>query len=284
MIPKVTTRSGRRAITPPRTGRPPLRSRQWIGKYQIVGRLGEGGFATVYKAFDSVLGLHVALKLPHPQLLSEEVLGDFRREVRLTARLEHEHILQIKDASVIDGHFVIVFPLGEKSLEERLAKRISLEHAMDIGWQLLEAVAFAHEMGVIHCDIKPDNVILFPDSQVRLADFGIARVASKTVAASGTGTLGYMPAEQAMGKPSMRSDVFAVGVVLYRMLTGTLPEWPFDWPGPGYHRLRGRAHPDLIAFLKRAIDPNPRKRFRDGSQMLIAFETLFDKALRHAKR
>ncbi len=271
-------------MTPSRSGWAPLRVRQWLGKYRIDARLGEGGFATVYKAFDSVLGLYVAIKAPHAQWVSDDLLKDFRREVRLTSQLEHDHILQVKDASVIDGHFVIVFPLGERSLEARLAKRISLEHAMDIGWQLMEAVAFAHELGVIHCDIKPDNVIMFPHSQVRLADFGIARVATKTVAASGTGTLGYMPAEQAMGKPSMRSDVFAMGMVLYRMLTGVLPEWPFDWPGPGYHRLRGRAHPDLIALLKRAIDPNPRKRFRDAAQMLVAFEELYDKALRHAKR
>jgi serine/threonine-protein kinase len=246
--------------------------------------LGEGGFASVYKAFDTVMGLYVALKIPHQPIVTEELLDSFRREVRIAARLEHEHILQIKDADFINGRFVIVFPLAEKTLEERLAKRISFESAMDLGWQLLEAVAFAHEHGVIHCDIKPENVMLFPHAQVRLADFGIARVARGTIQASGAGTVGYMPPEQAMGKPSRRSDVFSVGLILYRMLTGTLPEWPFDWPGPGYHRLRGRAHPDLIALLKRAIDPNPRKRFRDAEQMLSTFESLYDKAIRHARR
>jgi serine/threonine protein kinase len=97
---------------------------------------------------------------------------------------------------------------------------------------MIEAVAYAHRQRIIHCDIKPENFILFPDNRLRLTDFGIARVAQNTVAGSGSGTVGYMAPEQAMGKPSMRSDVFSLGLVIYRMLTGQLPEWPFEWPPP----------------------------------------------------
>ncbi len=129
---------------------------------------------------------------------------------------------------------MIALPLGEESLEERLARRLSLRTALDFGEQLLRAVSFAHEQHVIHCDVKPDNLLLFPDGRLRLTDFGISKVAHRTISASGAGTVGYMAPEQAMGRPSRRSDVFASGLVLWQMFSGRLPEWPFEWPLAGY--------------------------------------------------
>ena len=166
---------------------------------------------------------------------------------------------------------MIVFPLGEKSLADRMRCRMSLQTILDLAEQMIDAVAYAHRQRIIHCDIKPENFILFPDNRVRLSDFGIARVAQNTVKGSGSGTVGYMAPEQAMGKPSMRSDVFSLGLVIYRMLTGHLPEWPFDWPPEGCRRLRQRVHSDLVAVLKKALEVSPRKRFRDASAMLQAF-------------
>ena len=119
------------------------------------------------------------------------------------------------------------------SLDDRLQKRISLSTAVDYSAQILAAVAYAHEHRIIHCDIKPDNFLIFADGRVRLADFGIARVAQKTLRGWGEGTVGYIAPEQAMGKPSFRSDVFSTGLVLYRMFSGCLPEWPYRWPPPG---------------------------------------------------
>lgn len=261
-----------------------LRARQRLGKYRIESRLGEGGFASVYQAMDTIQGIRVALKVPHDAHVTDEVLEDFRKEVRTTSRLEHEHILPIKDASIIDNRLVIVLPLGERTLDDRLRSRMSFEQALDISEQILEAVAYAHRHRIIHCDIKPENVILFPDGQIRLADFGIAKVAQKTIRGSGTGTVGFMAPEQAMGKPSLRSDVFSIGLIMYRMFSGHWPEWPFEWPPAGYRRLRSKAHPELVALLKRAVEPNPRKRFRDADQMLAAFQKLKLKSLRHAKR
>jgi eukaryotic-like serine/threonine-protein kinase len=259
-----------------------LKARQKLGKYRIERRLADGGFATVYQALDTIEGIRVALKIPHASVVNESLLNDFRKEARLTARLDHAHILPLKNASFIDGQFVIVSPLGEKTLADRLRSRMSLRTALDLAEQMIDAVAYAHRQRIIHCDIKPENFIIFPGGRVRLTDFGIAKVAQRTIRASGSGTVGYMAPEQAMGKPSLRSDVFSLGLVLYRMLTGTLPEWPYRRPPAGYRRLRGRVHPELIEFLRKAMEMNPRKRFRDADQMLTAFRRVKPRALLYA--
>lgn len=259
-----------------------LRVGQKLGKYQIQRRLSEGGFAVVYQALDTIEGVRVALKIPHQSLVGPATLEDFRREVRLTAKLNHPHILSLKNADFVEGRFVIVLPLGVKSLADRIRNRMSLATVLDFTQQMLEAVAYAHRQRVMHCDIKPDNFILFADNHLRLADFGISKVAHRTVRASGSGTVGYIAPEQAMGKPSPRSDVFSLGLILYRMLSGQLPEWPFEPPMPGFAKLRKRAHPELIALILRAIDVKPRNRFRDADQMLLAFQKIRKRALNYA--
>lgn len=260
-----------------------LRIRQKIGKYRIERRLGQGGFASVYQAMDTIQGIHVAIKIPHSQYSTETVLNEFRKEIRTTQNLDHENILPLKDASIIDDRLVMVFPLGVETLLQRLTRRLSLETALEIAEQIIRAAAHAHAHKVIHCDIKPDNVIVFPGNRIRLADFGIAKISQKTVQGAGTGTIGYMAPEQAMGKPSRRSDVFSIGLINWRMLTGQWPEWPFAWVPRGYSRLRGRVHPEFIEFLRRSIEPNPRKRFRDAEQMLSVFLKLKLRTVRHAK-
>jgi len=261
---------------------PVIKARQKLGKYRIERRLANGGFAVVYQAMDTIEGIRVALKVPHASNIDDVVLREFRHEVRMTAKLDHPNILPLKNATFVDDRFVIAFPLGERSLDERLKRRISLQTALYFAEQLLEAVAYAHRSRIIHCDIKPENVIIFGGNRLRLTDFGIAKVALRTVRASGTGTVGYMAPEQAMGKPSFRSDVFSLGLILYRMFAGEWPEWPYNWPPAGYARLRGRVHPDLIRFLRRAIEIQPRDRFRDADQMLAAFRKVKGKALHHA--
>jgi serine/threonine-protein kinase len=257
-----------------------LKPGQKIGKYKLKARISNGPYATVFRAQDTLEGVHVALKIPHKSLVTKESLDDFSREVRLAAKLVHPNILGLKSADFIDGHLVIAFPLGEESLEERLARRLSLRTALDLGEQLLHAVAFAHEQHVIHCDVKPDNLLLFPDGHLRLTDFGISKVAHRTISASGAGTVGYMAPEQAMGRPSRRSDVFATGLVLWQMFSGKLPEWPFEWPLAGYDKLKATLHPDMIALLKRSLDLKPSRRFEDGSQMLAAYMRAKPKVLR----
>lgn len=261
-----------------------FRARQRVGKYRIERRLANGGFAVVYQAMDTIEGIRVALKVPHSNFIDEDVLKDFRSEVRMTAKLDHANILPLKNASFIDGHFVIAFPLGRESLYERLRRRMSLATVLDFSEQMLHATAYAHRQRIIHCDIKPENFILFANNRIRLTDFGIAKVAQKTVRAAGTGTIGYMAPEQAMGKPSLRSDVFSLGLIMYRMLSGQWPDYPYEWPFPGHQKLRGRVHRDVVGFLRKSIEVMPRKRYRDADQMLEEFRPLHQRALKHQAR
>lgn len=262
-----------------------LRPRQKFGKYTIQRRIAQGGFADVYRAYDTIEGINVAIKIPHRTVLAQRTLADFMREVRLTSKLDHPNILHIKNADYVDGEFVIVYPLGEGTLADKLKKRLAFQSALDYTQQMLDAVAFAHRKRVLHCDIKPENLILFGSNVLKLADFGIAKIATRTMSASGSGTVGYVAPEQALGKPSLRSDVFSLGLIIYQMATNELPEWPFDWPPPGYEKLKRKAHPDFIAMVRRAMSVNARRRYANAGEMLAAFERVKRKAQRpSAKR
>ncbi len=248
-----------------------LRANSRLDKYRIVRRLGEGTFANVYEAFDTLEGHRVALKIPHQQTWTADEIAQFQREIRLAVRLDHPNVLSLKNASFIGDRLVMVFPLGVETLANRLARRIRRETALCFSTQMIAAVAYAHENRLLHCDIKPENLILFDDNRLRLADFGLAKFVRGTIWASGAGTVGYMAPEQAMGKPSYRSDVFSQGLVLYRMFAGVLPAWPFNRPLPEFHRLRRGISSDMVELICRAIDPTPSKRFRDGVAMRNAF-------------
>jgi hypothetical protein len=248
-----------------------LRAKTKLGKYLIERKIGEGGFSIVYQARDSIEGIRVALKIPHAHLITGTAMEDFRKEVRLVARMEHPNILPLKNAQFIDELFVIVSPWGMMTLDERLQKRLPFDTAIDYAGQMLSAVSYAHSQRIVHCDIKPDNFILFEGNRLRLTDFGVAKVAQKTLRASGAGTLGYMAPEQAMGRPSFRSDVFSLGLVLYQMFSGHLPEYPFAWPPPGFRALEKRINEGMLELLKRAMDLNAKKRFADARAMLAAF-------------
>lgn len=257
-----------------------LRARQKLGKYRIERRLSDGPLAAVFQAYDTIHGQRVALKIPHRRLMDDYFLADFRKEARVLARLDHPNILSIQNASFIDGYFVISMPLGIETLGERLQRRIATTKALDFTRQILLATAHAHGQRIIHCDIKPDNFILFPGNLLRLADFGFAKLARGRIEASGSGTVGYVAPEQAMGRPMYASDVFSIGLILYRMFSGTLPRWPYEWPPPGARRLRQKLHPDMVALIRRAIEVAPKARYRDAIRMLAAF----DRVRRHAVR
>ncbi len=266
------------------SGKNEIRARQVLGKYRVQNRIARGGFANVFRAHDTIEGISVAIKIPHDRYVDKATLELFRKEVRMTARLDHPNILPIKTASFVDDHFLIVYPLGAGSLETRLGRRAPLRTVL--GWieQMLEALAYAHDRGIIHCDVKPENLILFDHDKLRLADFGIAKVAQHTLKAEGTGTLGFVAPEQAMGHPSLRSDVFSAGLVIYRMLAGETPEWPFDWPFPSYEKIKGKVHPDLLALVRRATEVDARARFQNARHMLEAFRRVKSRALTQASR
>ncbi len=228
--------------------------------------------ADVYRAFDTIHREKVALKIPKAgELISDE---DYLHEVQVAVKLKHPNILSVTNASYIDDQFVIAMELGRESLGDRIERRISTARALDYSGQALAAVAFAHEKKIIHCDIKPENFIIFDDHVVKLADFGFAKLSLRTIKASGSGTIDYIAPEQAMGRPMFQSDVFSLGLVLYRLLSGKLPEWPYEWPMAGHERLVSRYRPELLAILEKALKLNPKERFRDAMQMHAAFEAL----------
>lgn len=251
-----------------------LRVGSRLGKYRITEKLGEGGFATVYAAHDLIEDRRVALKIPpRPPAANTSSWDDLHREVRIMARLAHPCILPLKDARFIEGHFVIVFPLGQETLAERLTRRISRATAVDLIGQMISAVAHAHEQRVLHRDIKPENFVLFPEQAVQLTDFGLARFARRAHPMSASGTIGYMSPEQAMGHPTYRSDVFSLGLVIYRMLSGEVPEYPFDRL-PAFPKFRRGLSQDFVALVRKAIDPVPTRRFRDAVAMHNAFSKI----------
>ncbi|NQV25968.1 MAG: protein kinase, partial [Rhodopirellula sp.] len=171
-----------------------LKARQRLGKYRIERRLGSGGFADVYAAMDTIEGIRVALKIPNSKV-DEAVLRVFRHEIRLAGSLDHPNILNLRFAGFYENEFIISFPMGRETLSDRLSRRMSTATSLDLAEQMLKAVACAHRQKIIHCDIKPENFILFPENLLKLADFGIARIAQKTVKGGGTGTVGYMAPE-----------------------------------------------------------------------------------------
>ena len=247
-----------------------LRARQKIGKYRILGRIASGPLADVYRAYDTIQKRRVALKLP--KVSGNIGYDECLHEVQVATRLRHPNILAVLDASFIDGHFVIAMELGEESLADRIERRTSTARAIDLASQAIAALAYAHDNKIIHCDIKPENFILFPGNRLKLGDFGFAKIGLRTLKASGSGTIDYIAPEQAMGRPKFQSDVFSLGLVLYRMFSGKLPEWPFDWPMPGYERLAARVRPEIVAMLQKAIQLDPKKRYRDAVQMQAQFE------------
>ncbi len=205
-----------------------------IGPYQILGELGRGAMAVVWRAFDTRLEREVALKeplLPHGMdtAMREELAVRFVREGKTAARLNHPGIVTIFNAEVIDGRPLIAMELITGRTLASLIQQgaLAVDQAVSILDQLLDAVGYAHAAGIVHRDIKPDNIFVTNQGQVKLADFGIAHVeAQGTMTQAGTilGTPGYMSPEQVQGGlADARSDIFSVGVIAYELLVGRDP-------------------------------------------------------------
>ena len=249
-----------------------LKARQKIGKYRILGRIASSSLADVYRAYDTIQNRRVALKIPRRAHNIGE--NEFLHEVQVATRLQHPNILSVLNASYVDDRFVIAMDLGDESLADRIERRMSTALAMDLAGQAIAALAYAHAHKFIHCDIKPENYILFPGNQLKLTDFGFAKLSLRTLKASGSGTIDYIAPEQAMGRPKFQSDVFSLGLVLYRMLSGRLPEWPFTWPLVGLDRLNARVPRGMVAMLQKAIQLDPNKRYASAVQMQTEFKRL----------
>jgi serine/threonine-protein kinase len=202
-------------------------------RYRLDREIGAGGMATVYLAQDLRHGRAVALKVLRPELAAVIGAERFLAEIRLTANLQHPHILPLFDSGEADSYLFYVMPFVEgETLRDRLnhEKQLPVPDCLRIGSEVASALDYAHRHGVVHRDIKPENILIH-DGQAMVADFGIALAASKasgsrmTETGMSLGTPNYMSPEQAMGEREItaRSDVYALGAVLYEMLTGEPP-------------------------------------------------------------
>jgi serine/threonine protein kinase/beta-lactam-binding protein with PASTA domain len=257
------------------------------GRYQVEAQIGYGGMATVYRAEDIQLGRKVAVKVLHAQYAEDqEFVERFRREAKAAAQLQHPGIVSVYDTGSWDGTWYIAMELLEgPTLKERLVAegRIAPGEAIAITEQILRAVRAAHRDGIIHRDIKPHNVILDDEGRPTVTDFGIARRGASDMTATGSilGTAHYIAPEQAQGEViTPRTDLYAVGVVLYEMLTGRTP---FEGDSavsialahvnnePRSPRsLVPEVSPALDAVVLRALAKRPSDRFADADAFLAA--------------
>jgi eukaryotic-like serine/threonine-protein kinase len=200
------------------------------GRYRVLRKIGGGGMADVYLCEDLTLGRRVALKVLLSRFLNDPSFVErFRREAKAAAGLNHANLVSIYDWGEVDGTYFIVMEYVEGETLKDLVRRggrLSGSEAVRISLQLLAALEFAHRTGIVHRDVKPQNVMLDRDGNAKVTDFGIARAGDSGMTEAGSilGTAQYLAPEQAKGqRVDERSDLYSVGIVLYEMLTGTVP-------------------------------------------------------------
>lgn len=269
------------------------------GKYEVQAELGRGGMGVVYRGYDALLRRPVAIKLLAPYLSADPPSVErFRREAVLAANLHHPNVVTIFDVGQQgDIHYIVMELLPGVTLEEWLRRNgpMPLPLANQVASQVASALDYAHHQGMIHGDVKPANVMLDPTSpgspgaafQVKLMDFGLARAreapaGAAQVSASGAGTLDYMAPEQVLGGPlDVRTDVYAFGVLLYRLLTGQTPfvrseplavayahtrEAP-----PSLRQLRGDLPKAVEEVVLKALAKQPDQRYQTAGQLAADF-------------
>jgi serine/threonine-protein kinase len=259
-------------------------------RYTLVEPLGGGGMAQVYLAHDEVLDRDVALKILRKQYAhDEEFVERFRREAQNAAALSHPNVVSVYDRGRSeDGTYYIAMeyvPGG--TLKDRIVNEGPLDpgSAAELGSQVAGALGFAHERGVIHRDVKPQNILLSASGEVKVADFGIARAATATTTSSSLilGTAGYMSPEQAMGEPvGPQSDLYSLGVVLYEMLTGKLPyeaDSPMDValqrvnePPRSPRETNPNVPEALDALTVKLLAKNPEDRYASADELIDDLE------------
>ena len=264
-------------------------SKRQLGKYSLVRKIGSGGMSSVYKAIDETNQNAVAVKVLPPGLDDAQNFRlRFEREAKILMRLRHPHIVPLLDFGSDDGIYYMVMPLMEVgTLRERLRKGpIRPEQGAIIIRQISEALQFAHNAGMVHRDVKPSNILMDGEDNAWLSDFGTAYVSNATASLTGSSVIGtpqYMAPEQARGEPvSEKTDVYALGIVLYQMCTGQLP---FDADTPlaiaMKHTTEPLPRPTLInpnipqevgKVLIRALEKRPEDRYASAIELSEAFE------------
>jgi len=248
-------------------------------RYEIEELVGHGGMSSVYKARDSLLERHVALKVLHEQYSADDDFVErFKREARSVAQLQHPNIVTVIDRGEEEGRQFIVFEyIDGENLKEYVVRkgRLDVKDALEIALEVARGLAFAHGQGLIHRDVKPQNILLNGDGRPKVTDFGIARtldVDGMTQTGTVLGTSNYIAPEQASGQPvDAHSDVYALGVVLYELLAGEVP-FPGESfvavamkhmhePAPNLLEVRGDVPLRVAAAVDRALEKDPEQRF-----------------------
>lgn len=266
-------------------------SRILNSRYRLIDRIGAGGMSVVYQAQDLALGRLVAIKVLHDSLTGDaSFLERFRKEARAAASLSHPNVVTVHDVGQDGDRHYIVMELVEgddlKSVIRRWAP-LPLDKALDLTVQICNGVGYAHRAGFVHCDVKPQNVLVTSGGRAMVADFGIARVISEATMSRGDkswGTPQYFAPEQAAGESATpASDVYAIGVMLFEMLTGRLP---FEAEAPAALALKHiREDPPLVTDLRpslpaqvakiiqKVMAKEPAARYRTAEQLGRILET-----------
>lgn len=255
------------------------------GRYEILDRISEGGMATVFRARRLADGAVVALKVLREQFASDgEFVERFQREARAVRELSHAHMVRVYDSGRDgDVHFIAMEYVEGENLKAsiRRAGRLAPDRAVEIAVQVLEALEYAHAHGIVHRDVKPQNILLTPDGAVKVTDFGIARaMSSATITQTGTvlGSVQYLSPEQARGAPVGRAtDIYSLGVVLYEMVTGALPfegDSPIaialahlNVPPPSPRAAVPTLPVPLDGIIRLALAKSPSRRYASAGEM-----------------
>jgi serine/threonine protein kinase len=263
---------------------------QNVGPYRILEQLGQGGMATVYKAYHAGLDRHVAIKVLHPAFREDpSFTARFSREARVVAKLEHPNIVPIYDYSEYEGqpYLVMKFIEGE-TLKSRLTHGpLSAQEAVRVIQAVGAALSYAHSKGILHRDIKPSNVLLTPDGGIYLADFGLARIAQSGESTLSSdmllGTPHYISPEQAQGVKNLDqgTDIYSLGVVMYELSVGRVPfnaDTPFSiihdhifTPLPLPRAINPKVPPGVERVLLKALAKDRKDRYPDVESLVKAF-------------
>ena len=262
-----------------------------VGPYRIIEQLGQGGMASVFKAYHPALDRYVAIKVLHPAFMEDpSFLSRFQREARVVAKLEHPHIVPIYDFAEHRGQPYLVMKFIEgRTLKARLAEGpLSKGEALRVVEAIGSALAYAHAQGVLHRDIKPSNVLLSPDGSIYLADFGLARIAQAGASTLSKdvmlGTPQYISPEQAKGIQELDegTDIYSFGVVLYELVVGRVPfnaDTPFSiihdhiyTPLPLPRKVNPKVPEVMEQVLLKALAKERADRFEDVHALVEAFK------------